>query len=1100
LTTLCLSLSPLLAPAPATAAPSPASPAAAPLAPTPDDAYFSMLVASDTQLPWWREGDDPGCKGDDDPDTDTCGDQKAAQTNQAETSAMNRVLELGTWPADGVERGGGTAISVPKGIILNGDLTAYWHEWQVKLLEQYYAPSKLSYPPYLGLGNHDYDNNVDRNNGQSCSYQPAFYEDTNRCAKEAVWYMGRQLDHAIPNLVNRDWPTFVAVYNGAGFDVQFKATYNLAGAETTKESGRFPAGQRRGVTVPWGATNVRVKMEAWNGSSWLDLASSGGAKTLDKATTSCWSVAGALSASNDTTISVSAAGCPREWPDGTSGSAAYSFEIGMYHFVQLHNYPGYSQDLPKEDLSIKAGAYELFQSPGVKVTTSYDWLKKDLTKATAAGRFSVINMHEALDDSAQFADAITGQNVVAIFGGHVHQDYGYMGDFTVGSHAIPWFRSGSVECGTFLLADFRLGYFNVGVVNSQPLAAAAQRGTPAFFRTPTVCDSRITKYSTNSATTSTMRSFLLPNRAPQISGLPSTLRMHEGGVFAWSITGTDFNADALTYAWDFGDGAFATTQSVRHTYRQNGVYNVIATVQDSLGGMATHLIEVTVVNQAPQFSATGSTVDKNDIGTISGSLYDPGVDDKLTLAIEWGDGAKETQELLAGSKTFSFTHRYVDNPSPSTTPPAYNVKLTLTDDDGGWAVGSTTVTAKKAAPTLRVTAAAQPIVEGGTAVIPLAIADPDSTDSFALAVDWGDGVKHSVPLPAGTTTYTAQHQYLDNPASVPAYPVGFTLTDDDGGVGTANTAVTVANAAPKITATSDATSILEGGTVNLSGAIADPGSKDSFTLWVSWGDGTADTVALPAGTQSYKVGHTFVDNRSGATPSYVLSAQLTDKDGLRGNATTTVTVSNVPPTATFVAPVTVEVGKSLNLALTGVGDPSTADVAAGFSFAFDCGDGAGYAPASPASARSCAAPAVAGTRTVKGRLRDKDGGEREYTATLRVVRAVPVGAVNKVEVCEHFNYAGVCQTVVGNMPALSEYGLNDFISAMRITGTATVSVYENDNYQGRCETFTTSDARLDDNVIGNDVISSLRVGTTCSAVAAEMRVPAPPVPQAPPVP
>jgi choice-of-anchor A domain-containing protein len=97
-----------------------------------------------------------------------------------------------------------------------------------------------------------------------------------------------------------------------------------------------------------------------------------------------------------------------------------------------------------------------------------------------------------------------------------------------------------------------------------------------------------------------------------------------------------------------------------------------------------------------------------------------------------------------------------------------------------------------------------------------------------------------------------------------------------------------------------------------------------------------------------------------------------------------VIVRNVAPTATFNAPASVTGG--FNLSFTGAADASSADAAAGYTYAFDCGSGFGaYGSAATAV---CPAPGIAGPHPVRGKIRDKDNGERVYSATVQVL-AVP---------------------------------------------------------------------------------------------------------------
>ena len=96
----------------------------------------------------------------------------------------------------------------------------------------------------------------------------------------------------------------------------------------------------------------------------------------------------------------------------------------------------------------------------------------------------------------------------------------------------------------------------------------------------------------------------------------------------------------------------------------------------------------------------------------------------------------------------------------------------------------------------------------------------------------------------------------------------------------------------------------------------------------------------------------------------------------------TVQVTNVAPTATFAAPASVFAGFTIALALSGPVDPSAADRTAGFTYAFDCGDGV-FVDASGPSA-SCSTNDT-GSRAVRGRITDKDGGSSTYRATVTVV-------------------------------------------------------------------------------------------------------------------
>src|SRR2546429_6138419 len=58
------------------------------------------------------------------------------------------------------------------------------------------------------------------------------------------------------------------------------------------------------------------------------------------------------------------------------------------------------------------------------------------------------------------------------------------------------------------------------------------------------------------------------------------------------------------------------------------------------------------------------------------------------------------------------------------------------------------------------------------------------------------------------------------------------------------------------------------------------------------------------------------------------------KDGGFTDYTAAIQVNNVPPTATLLAPATVNEGSTFSVALTNPLDPSSVDTAAGFHYAF----------------------------------------------------------------------------------------------------------------------------------------------------------------------
>jgi hypothetical protein len=120
----------------------------------------------------------------------------------------------------------------------------------------------------------------------------------------------------------------------------------------------------------------------------------------------------------------------------------------------------------------------------------------------------------------------------------------------------------------------------------------------------------------------------------------------------------------------------------------------------------------------------------------------------------------------------------------------------------------------------------------------------------------------------------------------------------------------------------------------------------------------------------------------------MVAVRALDADGNRSAPVmTSVTVTDVAPSATFSSGGQVERGKTGTVSFTGATDPSAADRAAGFKYSYDF-DNDGTFDLSNVTAASATAPASAlgtlGNHTIRGRITDKDGVARDYTTTINV--------------------------------------------------------------------------------------------------------------------
>jgi PKD repeat protein len=331
---------------------------------------------------------------------------------------------------------------------------------------------------------------------------------------------------------------------------------------------------------------------------------------------------------------------------------------------------------------------------------------------------------------------------------------------------------------------------------------------------------------------------------------------------------------------------------------------------------------------APQIlSATfdPATPKEGQVVTLSLTLaVDP--DNPPVVTVSWGVGSQETKSLTLGQTTVSFQNVYWDE---ARTAAGYTVQVDVDDFVNTTVTQTYQLVVANVAPTVSLTASATALLPHQTLTVSGSFSDPSRLDTFSLTLDWGDG------SPAWTQSYSATaartfappaHEY----AAAGAFTVRVTVTDDDGGVGTA-TASLVVNTPPSNLALS-ATTAVEGDPTTLSGSFSDPDLTDSHTVAIVWGDGQSSSVTLAAHVLVFSVDHVYV-----AHGAYSASVTVSDPAGasVSGPAGITVLVRNQPP-----ADVKLAIGASVEgTAASLSGSFTDADAADTHTVVVDWGDG-----------------------------------------------------------------------------------------------------------------------------------------------------------------
>src|SRR5205823_2482168 len=449
----------------------------------------------------------------------------------------------------------------------------------------------------------------------------------------------------------------------------------------------------------------------------------------------------------------------------------------------------------------------------------------------------------------------------------------------------------------------------------------------------------------------------------------------EGSAIAFNGTGSsDPDGDAIAYDWDFDDGSpHGTGASPNHVYLDNGTYSVSLTVTDSKGlASAPSTTTVTVTNVAPTASlnSPASVVEGSSIALSLTGASDPSSVDGgagFQYAFDCGDGAGYGAFGSANSTT-----------CPTSDNGSRTVRGRIRDKDGGVSEYTATVSVTNAAPVISsITGPTGSINIGATATVISSFSDAGVTDTHTVLYNWGDGVTTtgSVTESNGSGTTSGSHAYTA-PGS---FTVRVTVTDKDGGSASNTTVVTVANGAPTAVVGGPYTGN-EGSAVSFDGSASTDPDADVLTYDWNFGDGSTHGSGV-------RPTHTYTDNGT-----YTVTLIVSDSRGASSTASsTTATIANIAPTATFNAPASVNEGSTLTISLSSPRDASSVDVVAGFTYAFDCGAGAGYGAFGSGTNANCATIDNA-TRTVKGKIRDKDGGITEYTATTVVQNVAPTVA------------------------------------------------------------------------------------------------------------
>ncbi|MCK6550510.1 PKD domain-containing protein [Myxococcota bacterium] len=355
----------------------------------------------------------------------------------------------------------------------------------------------------------------------------------------------------------------------------------------------------------------------------------------------------------------------------------------------------------------------------------------------------------------------------------------------------------------------------------------------------------------------------------------------EGGTITVSAAGSsDPGDDLVAYAWDLdGDGVFndATTTTATITRADDASFAIAVRVTDADGASSTASADVAFANVAPTVVAgPDERVEAGNWYNGSASITDPGAD-AFFATIDWGDGSAPDVVTVDATRTFPLHHRF-------STAGYFTVQVTVEDDDGGRGTTSFVVTVDAAEP--QVFLGEDVALAEGSALVTSGMFFDPTRSSFTVLVDWGDGSAIEPIAFAADHSFTLAHTYVDEGA----YAVTVLVANEHGRTGADGFTVFVHNVAPTV-AIGVPDAIDEGQHLLGAGSFADPGA-DTWTVRVTWGDGTSETL-VPAADRSFTLDHEYL--REG---TYTVALTVDDGDGGVGSASAVIEVRNRAPVVT----------------------------------------------------------------------------------------------------------------------------------------------------------------------------------------------------------
>lgn len=468
------------------------------------------------------------------------------------------------------------------------------------------------------------------------------------------------------------------------------------------------------------------------------------------------------------------------------------------------------------------------------------------------------------------------------------------------------------------------------------------------------------------------------NAAPTLAA-SGALNVALGSPWRVDFSATDPGDDAIT-GWlvRWGDGTQetlgASSTSATHVFSTPGLKTVEIQAFDedsgSLNPAATRTQLVSVIVQASSLNLGGPyTLAEGESLVLAGSA--PG-----SPVLSWSINGQPFGAAGASGATPVIPWATLQSSFGVNNQGSFSLQLRATYGTTVVTSSAGSFTVSNTAPTLSsFTASPSNVLQGGSASVTFAAADPAAGDTLRYSVDFGDDGSFEVTN-ASTPIIAVPQSLLLNSGEL---RIRGTVSDGTASVG-ALTTITVGDVPPTLVATG-ASTVDEGADYRLQLSANDFGS-DAVLRWrIDWGDGQTQVVQ----GASVDTTHRYADNGS-----YVISYEASDARGTHaapvGKA---VTAQNRAPSLTLVSESSVAEGQLAGIRV----QFSDAGLLDSHTLTLDWGDGSApevlLLPAGSQPFTLQHRYAQDGSYTVSATLLDDDGGSAAASATQQVTNVAP---------------------------------------------------------------------------------------------------------------